>query len=186
MGHRYMKPIEQQTATKQDRFISLVAEGLDPEAAAIRAGYSKNRAARTSVSLLQRPAVQQRLEALQIETDKNSVASREEVLRFYTRGLRVPAEALDAEGKPLAEYADLFQVECRAGRITYLPISKAECARALRQMLGYDEETEGASAMAGVKVNINLPDNGRDRPIDFEIEDEPKPKTETQNVHPPT
>ena len=73
---------------KQKRFCREYIKDFDARAAAVRAGYSADRAARTAGEILGMPDAKKHIEALKERAEKRRVAYTPEILEYFTKLMR--------------------------------------------------------------------------------------------------
>lgn len=122
---------------------------------AYNAPLSKDKAARAHGARLEAmPCIQAEIERLQVLADKEAVATREEILKFWTRVLRTPIGEID-EGSVLCQ-------EVTHGKFgtTTKSVSKSDAAKELSRLLGaYEPEKVEVGGVGDFKAILDaIPD----------------------------
>lgn len=147
-----MKKESTKLTPKQALFCSEYTKDCNATQAAIRSGYSKNRASELGYQLLHKTTVQRRIEILQKQAAMKAEISRDEVISILADIIRADAPELFKDGK-LKQFSELTAREKKSiesiklaakGRTEIKMYSKLAAIERLNKMLGWDspEKTE--------------------------------------------
>lgn len=143
---------------KQAAFVDAYITSLNATEAALKAGYSKKTAYSIGGNLLKSPAIQAAMKERMESIQSDRIAGMEEVLRTITSIMRggVMEEVVTTEGSGPGKVKPVVVKKKASIR------DRLKAAELLAKRYGLDKPEEAADAEATSRVQIYIPDNGRD------------------------